>query len=474
MNFDFTARGVATLLFRYMKIIVGITATFLILALIYFFTATNIYQAQASLVLRFGSDIRPELAVDDRQIVVPSGKDERREMIENYLRIVQSREYAERLVKEFGVQTLYPKIYANPPRIGTAEDAATEVLRDSISAKSGTATNVVEISIFHPSRELGEKLLQRLIDMSVTTQADLYENPQLAFTASQTKAAQDLLEEKQAALNAKRRQSGIFEYDKQFELLLSQQSSASDNIYALNARTAEAEGRQQKLEAILGTVPTNVASIVDAAKYKEIQDLGNELSQLRAASTPAAKAALADKERQYQQRLREIQSLNRGGSTDIYQSLLADYLRSSADAEAARKSMEYWAGERRALSTRIENMQRDNQAIVDLTREVDLADASYRVLARKNSDASVNQRLNDEGITRISVIDAPYSDQKPARPRKFLLLAAALIGSLLLSGTIIVLREALSDRIASPHEIEQGLRLKVIAAYPKFDPRPAT
>lgn len=462
---DLSIRGLVTLAFKNLGLIIGLGVLSISAALIYFFLATNIYQARASVVVRFGSDIRPELQIDERQVLVPSSKDERRELIESYMRILQSRDYSERLVKEFGVETLYPSLIANPPPYGTVEDAAAERLRDSIVAKSGQQTNVMEITVFHPKKELALQMLKRLIEMYISTQADLYENPQLAFTKAQMTTALQTLEQQQNALNDKRQKSGIFEYGQQFELLLSQQNTAVDNITKLNSRVAEAEGKQQRLEAILGTVPDNVASIVDAAKYKELQELSNELVRLRGIETPAARAALADKSRLYQQRLREVQSLNRGGSSDIYQSLLADYLRSSADADAARRAMDYWTGERRALASRIETMQRDNQAIIDLNREVELSDATYRALARKHNDAAVNQKLNDEGITRITVIDAPFADPKPARPRKFLTLAAALVGWLLSSIALIVLKESLSDRIFAPWQIEQALRLKVISSF---------
>lgn len=475
MIIDFSPRGIATIVFKNLLIISTIVFLAVAAALVYFFIATNVYQARATLLVRFGSDVRPELQLDAPQIPLPSSRDERRELIESYMRILQSRDYSTRLVQEFGVAALYPSLLAGPPPpFGTVEDEAARRLRDGIVAKSGTQTNVIELSFFHRDRDLAIRLLDRLIDMYITTQAELYENPQIDFTKTQMDAALEQLKKLQDELNALRKSTGIFEFDKQFELLLTQQNTILDNISSLQSRSAEAQGRQQRLEAVLGTVPQNVATIVDEKQYKALEDLGRELNELRAKNRSAAagspaRQALADMERQYQQKLREIQALNRGGSSDLYQTMLADYLRSTADAEAARSAIDYWTGELNDVSARISKMQNDNQAIVDTNREVELAETTYRALKRQYEDASVSQRLNDERITRVSMIDAPYSDPRPARPRKFLMLAAALVGSVLAAAALVVLKEGLSDRVYLPDHIERALGLKVITSFKRFE-----
>lgn len=470
---DLSLRGLLTIAFKNLYLILAIMCSGIGLALVYFFLATNIYLSHASLIVRFGSDIRPELQLDGRQLQLPSSRDERRELIESYLRILQSRDYSIRLVDEFGVATLYPKIAQSDLPPARQKEAAVDALRDAIAVRSGTQNNIMELSVFHPDRDLALRIVTRLIDMYIETQADLYENPQIEFTRSQMDAAYKTLESYQKDLNARRQATGIFAYDQQFPILLNEQDVIQSNIGTFQSRIAEAEGRQQRLEAMLGTVTQDVAALTDTARYAELQALGNELNRLRRLGAAAPQGELENKQRQYQDKLREIQSLNRGSSSDLHQSLLADYLRSLADAEAARNASTYWEQRLQDVNGRIVAMQRDNQAIVDLARNVDLSETTYRALKRQFDDAEISQRLNDERITRVSVIDAPYVDARPARPRKLLTLFAALVGSAIIAAGVVIIKEALSNRIYLPSHIEQMLQMKVVGSFRRFDLRPA-
>ena len=51
----------------------------------------------------------------------------------------------------------------------------------SIVVKSGIQTNVIEISFFHRDRELAVSMLERLVALYRQRQAELFENPQIAF-----------------------------------------------------------------------------------------------------------------------------------------------------------------------------------------------------------------------------------------------------------------------------------------------------
>lgn len=465
MTLDLSPRGIATILAKNFMALAGIFAVILTLAFFYFLFATNVYQSRATLLVRFGNDVRPELELDNRALQLPSSRDERREIIESYLRILQSREYAQRLVREFGVEVLYPAIAANGGTAQAQEEGAVATLRDAIVVKSGTQTNVLEMSIFHPDPELARQILARLIDMYISTQADLYENPQIEFIRTQMEGALAGLSGAQKTVNEARQKTGIFSYEQQFSALLAQKNDIATNLLGIQAKMAEADGRQERLKAYLGEALTAMLGGDASSRYKELQQINNQIEALRASGDPAADAEIAAQQKLYQEKLREVQALNKSGSSPVQQQMLQDYLRSAADSEASRKAIDYWRAEEASVADAIQTMQRDNQSIVDLTRNVELAEGTYRALKRQFDDASVSQNLNDERITRVTVIDAPYVEPRPARPRKFLILLAALVASTLISAVYVVLRETLSDRVFLPDHLEDELKLKVISSF---------
>ncbi len=477
MKIDISPRGVALLLFKNWILFCGIITIAFVAAVFYVTTSLSYYQAKATFVVRFGNDIKAELQDNGRGDMRPVSTDERREVIDSSLQILQSHEFAERIIREFGIDNVYPSTQLKQPPFGTREDAAVARLIKDIAVKTGTQTNVIDLSVFNPDRELAIKMVQRLLELYIAKQADVYENPQVEFTHVQTEQARKRLVGLQDELNGLRRASGIFDYSQQFPILLKQQDNIVTNIATLTARAAEAEGRQERLSASLGVVPTNVGNMVENDQLKELERMRAQLEDLKARQRRAGEGAagkdldgqIAELERTYQGRLRDIQVRNRSGSGDLYQTILVDYLRASAEAKAAAQAIDYWKQQSADIDGQIVAMQKANQKIVDVARETDLAEEIYKSLSRRADEARVSQRLNEQSITRVSVIDSPNADPKPARPRKLLILLASLLGSVVLASGLVVVKEALSERIYLPQHIEQTLGIEVVASFGRLD-----
>ena len=165
---------------------------------------------------------------------------------------------------------------------------------------------------------------------------------------------------------------------------------------------------------MLGAVPTDLVSVADPAQYREVEQIRTEISAMRqrlpqASDADAAQmqAELAAKERDYKQKLREIQARGQSGNNDLYQNVVGEYVRATADYKSASAPVEYWRSEAERVRRRISEMETANQAILDATRDDSVAENTYIALRKKLEDATVIDRLNAENITRISLMKNP-------------------------------------------------------------------
>lgn len=65
------------------------------------------------------------------------------------------------------------------------------------------------------------------------------------------------------------------------------------------------------------------------------------------------------------------------------------------------------------------------------------------------------------------MITAPTVPDRPAKPRKKLVLAATLLLAALFGGGVVLALEAFDDRLRTPREVAHVLRLPVLATFSK-------
>ena len=165
-------------------------------------------------------------------------------------------------------------------------------------------------------------------------------------------------------------------------------------------------------------------------------------------------ASCAAKERDYEQKLREIQARSQSGNNDLYQNVVGEYVRATADYKSASAPVEYWRSEAERVRRRISEMETANQAILDADPRSFRRREHLHRAPQKLEDATVIDRLNAENITRISLIEKPSALPQPARPRKLLILLVAFAAANVLAAAMVVLKENLSERVYLPDHIE--------------------
>jgi uncharacterized protein involved in exopolysaccharide biosynthesis/LysM repeat protein len=149
--------------------------------------------------------------------------------------------------------------------------------------------------------------------------------------------------------------------------------------------------------------------------------------------------------------------------------LLSEWLKNAITYEEAKASL-------KVLTNRKNDFLRTYQIFAPLgamlkriEREINVAEQSYLELLRSLNLAKMNQQ-NLEMSTNIKVVDPPYYpiSANPSKA-KLLILAAAIIGFLLVAFLIIIL-EYFDSTIKTPERAEKLTGLKLAGAYPKILP----
>lgn len=420
MQIELTSRGLITTLFRHRLKLVASFVFCVFIAFAYLMTATPAYESVGSLLVKFGRAATPDV-FDFKGDGVEVSQNDRREIMQSNIQILQSRDLLRTLVHDFGVETLYPGLTATlRPGDNPVESAINRLQSDDLIAKSALNSDIIEVHLFNQDPRLAAKFLQKLFDAFIFLQSDVYNKAQTDFLSEQVKQAEEKLHQSQKALRDYKEQVGISSIDQELQRLLEQKMTAS-NI-ALTAMD-KAKERLEELEA------------------KE-----TELLATYHPSSPAVqkiRQSIAKARQQVEQRQFDLQ--NNGRNDDGSQTFVS--------AEMTR------------IQQRIEKLEAVRTRHDDLERQVKIDEENYKTFATRSEAARVNQTLNEQKITRITVLDTPMSATRPARPRKLVTLIFAIMAGALIGLGAALIAETMDDRFSTPSQLSHSLQLPVLASF---------
>jgi uncharacterized protein involved in exopolysaccharide biosynthesis len=104
--------------------------------------------------------------------------------------------------------------------------------------------------------------------------------------------------------------------------------------------------------------------------------------------------------------------------------------------------------------------------IVNLQREMALQDVKYRKYSENQEQARIDQALETNKISNISVVQQATASAKPVRPRKALNLALGFFLGLFGALGLAFFSEYLDHSIRTPEDVEEELKLQLLASIP--------
>lgn len=118
--------------------------------------------------------------------------------------------------------------------------------------------------------------------------------------------------------------------------------------------------------------------------------------------------------------------------------------------------------EKEKLNKRVSAMPKTQQAILQLSRDVDSGQAVYMQLLNRQQELNI---AKSSAIGNVRIIDSAVTQPKPVKPKKVIVLLAGIILGGMVSVGLVLLRVFLRRGIESPEQLEE-LGINVYASIP--------
>ena len=469
-------RDILTAFFRHKFI--GLAVFLLIFsgvaAWIYF--SETLYEAKASLILKFGREhiIRPE--VGDAQY----SKFSTDSVVQSELSILASKDLAKRVVAAIGPGKMYPQFWNSPPQDSEeAVEGASGLLLSRLSPVHIKNSNVIVISFFHPEPQMAAVVLNTLIEILKEKHLQVFSDPKASFLTKQLQDYRVQLEQSEGDLQAFKRKhdlsSPLVEQQKR---LLNQRASLDSQYKTIKNQLQGLEGKMQSLDTQMETILENIpVTTVEGGgnlekakadlfalkreeqklltKYTEtsfpVQTLRREIDQVE-------KFILAE---QKNERVNTIAS----GKKAMYSRLEADRLAAASESTTIQASSKVMALQIADLDKKIKRLDELNKELIVLERRRAADEQNYQLYLKKVEEAKVSEEMDRLKMSNISVIQPAEIPRRPAgRSTNFKLIVGVLLGTIMGTGISLVL-EYFGGGYTRPDQAAEDLGLPVLASF---------
>jgi uncharacterized protein involved in exopolysaccharide biosynthesis len=194
-----------------------------------------LYEAESSLMVRIGREYvyRPEVGRTETART-PSLS----EMVNSEVEILSSRDLAEQVVREIGVQRLYPDLVELVSDEYLAAEMAVLRLRKAASIRPVLESSVIKVGFEHEVPQLAADAVNLLVEHFKDKHVEVFGEERASKLEAQLEPRVAHLAEAEQALAEFKRQNGVFDLDAQRNLLLERRERLDQAVQAAEAELA--------------------------------------------------------------------------------------------------------------------------------------------------------------------------------------------------------------------------------------------
>ena len=478
MNTQWMPYSLLTTLFKHKRAVLGVFFGVVLSGLAYLLIATPKYESDAQLIVRFGDRSVPEVA---RTPITEITQSDRHEIVLAHAAMLSSHDLAQETIESFGLDKVYPDIVDDPPTRWTPMDEGVKRFMDKLSVDVGTQDNIISVSYLHPDKTLAHDIVQKLIDLYIAQQGQIYQNPQSGFMSSEVKAANARLASAQETFEQFKDQWHISDFDQEIQDLLQQRVDVDTSLRTADANLQQAQHRKTDIEGLIKSIPETQPESAGGEKYRSVDDAESRLADLRAKqsqmlatyspNSPAMAsltAAIGTAEADLKTRRAELNHRSASNPNSVYQTLQTDYLRTTADAKSNTEPVRVLTEQLNAIDQRLTDLRQNRGKFNDLQREQQIAEDTYKTLSTQYEDARIKDNLNKQRISPATLISQPTYPYKTARPRKLITILACLFGGAILAVGTALFLEGKDDRFTTAEQVALMLDVPVLGSFEHY------
>lgn len=446
--------------------------------------ARPLYKAESSLMVRIGREYvyRPETGRSETGGRMPSLS----EMVNSEVEILSSRDLAEQVVRELGVERLFPQLLELEPDRDIAAERAVALFRKAASIRPVLESSVIKVGFEHEVPELAAEAVNRLLERFKDKHIEVFSEERAVRLAEQLVIRTDQLATAELAVGDFKRLNGVFDLEQQRVLLLGRRERFDQSLQAAEAELAELRLRAvpgptdppdlpdlpphlrpemkdellrqlYELElALRGFEPPVSDRLVEQASMRlleleveeshllrdytptnrkvlsvqaEIQRVRRFLEQAETRAGVFDQARQAERSARTQEMQEEIKRLTEEIELLVREEERLDRLEARQSIQALEIKRNDLLGRLAALDLEVRALDQQEQPLRRLERELEAAESAAETYRERLEDARITEELDREKQISVRVIEKAARPVSPTGlPRNLVLAIGALVG----------------------------------------------
>ena len=349
-------------------------------------------------------------------------------------------------------------------------------LNKDISLYAPKNSTVIVLSCLASSPERAQHIVQTLLDVCLKEHMRINRTQgSFGFFDEQAELLKSQLDGASTALRDLKNRYGLLTLEGRRNALQQQINAVELHQQETDAGLAASQANTAEMANKLGHLPAHlVQQMVGGSSTNGLGDMRQKLYELQTQE----QELLSKKTEKHpdvlaiRQQVREAQRILASETPKHEQAATALMTAEKSNAAGLLGRAASLTDQHRELTLQLQQLNGQEPEIVELERRVRLLDANYVTYVKSLEQSRIDDALKNEGISNLSVIQAPSFVPKPAVPKKGLTLILAFIAAVGGAVGLVLLSDHLDESICNVAGAERQLQLKVFASLPRMIPSP--
>jgi len=398
------------------------------------------YKAESSLLVRMGREYvyRPEVGRTE-SARTPSLS----EIVNSEVEILASRDLAELVVGELGVERLYPELEGPGPDAYLGREKAVLRFREATTVRPVLESSVIKVSYEHEVPQLAADAVNLLVERFKDKHVEVFGEERSSGLEEQFAARRTELAQAEEALADFKRKSGLIDLGKQLDAFIGQRLRLEDELrtcepaaVALHAEIANghaepASAPRLELHTLADAAPPRLAGFEpDSGAAPAAEPMVDKAMQ-RLLELQLEESELL---RDYTPESRKVQSVR--AEEQWIQGFLSEAKdRERASDEARRQGL---TAELADLDRRITDLYEQEKTLRQLERQLTAAESAEQLVRERVEEARISHELDREKRINVRVIEKAAAPVSPSGLSRSLKIALGVFVGMLAGAAIAV------------------------------------
>ncbi|MCP4748559.1 MAG: hypothetical protein GY874_20855 [Desulfobacteraceae bacterium] len=465
-NINISLRDLLHVFFKRKRIITIFFVTVTCMTTIVTMLMPSKYQSTAQIMINVG---RENLHSRNRE---PYGQVISRSLT-NYanseIQLIKSRAIAEKVLNKLGPGKIFKSLKTSEKNIGTSFDAAKKksnllgkaiaAYQDCLAVSQVKDSSIIKVGFKHKDPDISAQVTNTLLYFYIEHHLSIHSpNHSYLFFEKQSQILKDQLNQSEMSFAAFKKEHNIKSLPEERKLLLEQSSTLETALKKTNSNIIEVNYRIAMFEDYFPEVSHNLPkTLVMEPDMTIVNSLQSKLTDLE-----LEKKKLLLQFKKDSRFITNISEEIKSIKNQLYSSLKAN----NVALQTRRKIQRNQLAE---CSERLDMLNQLESDYQKLQSEVLLGRDNYRLYLGKIEETRMSKAMDSEKIANVSIMESATPPLTPESPKVMLNIALGIFFGIFGGISIAFCLEYFDDTIDSVKEIEDLLRVPVLASIPAVE-----